>query len=162
MVETLDYIYAPAGMMVGAALRAYLERGAQWWWLLITRVNGAYRAGTFGSLLPYLAGKTDHIVHTIGDCVICSGLDPLLWTDTDELVDAVLADPAVRARQISDLPLLVLEPVDLATVLPYMIPEGASFDELWQGPRLTLAVENGRLVSVDIVQTKDLGGVPAY
>jgi hypothetical protein len=57
----------------------YQQEGiSHWWWLLTTEIEGAYYVCLFGSLLPYLTGRTAHIVHNIGDCAVCSGMDPLL------------------------------------------------------------------------------------
>jgi hypothetical protein len=161
MSETDQYIYMPADATVGEALSAYLEREAQWGWLLITEVEGAYRVCTFGSLLPYLTGKADHITHEIGECPICSGLDPMVWTDTNQLVEVALADPAVRSRRIADLPmyeLLLAPPV----MIPALAPDDLDVDEIWYGQNLNLRIENGHLISVDIEQMRGVGGLPAF
>jgi hypothetical protein len=139
MVEFQDYIYMPADTTVGAALCAYLEREGQWWWLLITKVRDAYRVCTFGSLLPYLTGQADHIVHAVGDCPICSALDPMIWTDTADLVEEVLADPAGRSRRIGDLPMYELH-LAPPIMIPAYAPADVAVDEIWRGPNLSTAL----------------------
>lgn len=105
MTITTDYVLFPGSATVGEVLRAYLERSANWWWLLVADLDGAHGICSFGSLLPYLTGRTSHIVHNIGDCPICTAMDPVLWSDTGPLVHEALADPAICARTVADLPL---------------------------------------------------------
>lgn len=100
-----DFIYVSASGLIGDVLQAYIDHKAQYWWLLIAAKNQQYYVCSFGSLLPYLTGRTDHIVHSIGDCVICSGLDPLLWQNTDRLIEEALASQTIRSRLVAELPL---------------------------------------------------------
>ena len=57
----------PPEANVEEVLRAYLKHKGQWWWLLVSEIEGTYRVCSFGSLLPYLTGRTPHIVHNIGE-----------------------------------------------------------------------------------------------
>jgi hypothetical protein len=96
-----------------------------------------------------------HIVHAIGSCPICSGVDPLLWTGTGALVEEALAEPAVCGRIVGELPPAEL-PVREAGA-PALHP---SDPESWRQRRLgtTYGVtENGFRVGVSIVQ--ELGGL---
>lgn len=100
-----DYLLFPGNVPVERVLKDYLDRQGQWWWLLIAEMGGAYSVCPFGSLLPYLTGRTPQIVHTIGDCALCSGLDPHFWRGTGALVEEALSDAAGCSRQLTDLPM---------------------------------------------------------
>ena len=149
------FLVFPPSATVGGVLRTYRERGCQWWWFLITQVDGQYRVCSFGSLLPYLTDRTPHIVHAIGGCPICSGVDPLLWTGTGALVEEALADPAICARIVGELPLAEL-PVREAETME-LDPSDPEFWR-WRYWGSTYGVtENGVLTGVSILQ--ELGGL---
>ena len=142
-----DFLHVPATATVGQVLRTFLDRQGQWWWLLTTEVKGQHYICSFGSLLPYLTGRTPHIVHSIGRCPVCGGMDPVLWRETGALVEETLADAATCSRLVADLPMAELPVVEAGT-------------EVHPGTGVT---ENGVLCGVDIVQMKgDLGGMPAF
>jgi hypothetical protein len=103
-----DYLHFSSSATIGEVLRAYLDRQGQWWWLLTTEMEGQYFVCSFGSLLPYLTGRTTHIVHSIGHCPVCSSMDPVVWRDTGALVEEALADQATCSRLVSDLPMAEL------------------------------------------------------
>ena len=148
MCISKDYLHVSGSATVEQVLRACMDRQAQWWWLLITEVEGEYYVCSLGSLLPYLTGRTPHIVHSIGDCAVCSGMDPLLWRDTGALVEEVLADVAARSRLVSDLPMAKL-PVIEAKNLESQV-------EFWlarQGLRAGGVTEDGVLCGVYVLQT---------
>jgi len=157
MPITKDYLHFPASATIEDVLRTYRERDAHWWWLLTTEIEGTYYVCSFGSLLPYLTGRTPHIVHNIGDCAICSGIDPLLWQETDALVAEALADGAIGSRLVSGLPLAELPVVAVEeTKDPWDI-------SWYTGRRATGVLENGALCGVGINQVKgDLGGLPDF
>jgi len=90
MPTTEEYLHFPSSASVGDVLQAYVDRNAQWWWLLTTEIAGEHYVCSFGSLLPYLTGRTPHIVHNIGDCAVCSGIGPRLWRGTGALVEEAL------------------------------------------------------------------------
>jgi hypothetical protein len=154
-----DYLQFPASATIGEILRAYVERQAQWWWLLIRETAGQYSVCSFGSLLPYLTGRTEHIVHNIGDCAICCGIDPMLWQDTSALVEEALADTAICSRLLADLPI-----ADLPTI------EAGGMDESARGAWLVMnrlracgVTENGMLCGVEILQYMGVpGGLPDF
>jgi hypothetical protein len=108
-----NYIFFPSETTIEEVLSAYLQRDAAWFWYLVTERNDGYKVCSFGSLLPYLTGRTQHIVHTPGDCPICTGMDPVLWQDTDTLVEEALATKHIRQRLISSLPMADFEVVDI-------------------------------------------------
>jgi hypothetical protein len=154
-----DYLHFPARATIGEVLRTYVERQAQWWWLLITEREGQYSVCSFGSLLPYLTGRTEHIVHNIGDCAICCSMDPLLWQDTSALVEEALADAGICSGLVADLPMAELPSL-----------EGSGMDEsqrpLWlirHGARAGAVIENGELCGVEILQYLGApGGLPDF
>ncbi len=153
------YLHFPGQATVGEALRAYHHQGGQWWWLLTTAREGRFYVCSFGSLLPYLTGRTGHIVHNIGDCVICCGIDPLLWRDTGALLAEALADEAVCARPLADLPLADLPVVAIETVAE-SAPRHRWF--LYTG-RVCGLTENGALRGVHVDVMRDLdGGRPDF
>jgi hypothetical protein len=90
MSVTHDYLYLPGSTTVGRALRLYARRQCQVW-LLIAEVEGQHCICSYRSLLPYLTGRTPHIVHNIGDCTICSGMLSPTWPNTDVLIQEALA-----------------------------------------------------------------------
>ena len=57
-------------------------------------------------------GEHVRIVRNIGDCGLCSGMDPVLWKRTRELVEEALADEAICSRSVSDLPVAELPIVE--------------------------------------------------
>jgi len=141
---------------VGDAVREYADRGGGWWWLLVTQVGGQYRVCSYGSLLPYLTGCTLHIVHNAGDCAICSGMDPLLWQQTDALVDEVMTNEDIRARRLSELP---------TADLPILVGDDADKEPLDGAGSLGNAFGitfGGKLEGVYVERTKSLDGVPAF
>jgi len=159
MPMTKEYLHFPGSATVGEVLRAYVYRNAQWWWLLTTEIAGTYYVCSFGSLLPYLTGRTPHIVHNIGDCAVCSGIDPRLWRDTGAMVEEALADGATCSRLVADLPMAEL-PVVEATA---MEESEIGFWLMRQGLRVCGVTQNGVLCGVTIAQTLGgLGGVPGF
>lgn len=152
-----DYLRFPESATVGQALRTCQERRSQWWWLLVTEIEGAYRVCSLGSLLPYLTGRTSHIVHRLGDCAFCSGLDPLLWRDSGALLKEALADEKICSRLLSELPLAELPAVeveDIAQLNVSLVGHGS------QGCAVT---QNGVLRGVYVPQEmKALGGPPDF
>jgi len=153
-----DYLHFPGSVTIEEVLQAYLDRDGQWWWLLVTEREGENYICSFGSLLPYLTGRTPHIVHSIGDCAICSSMDPLLWSDTGVLVEEALADEGICRRLVSSLPMAELPVVDVQ-----------SMEESQIEIRLVIAgnvcgvMKNGVLCGVHILQMKgDLGGLPDF
>jgi hypothetical protein len=142
-----DFLHVPASATVGEVLRTFLDRQGQWWWLLTTKIKGQYYICSFGSMLPYLTGRTSHIVHRIGDCPVCLGMDPILWRETGALVEEALADAATCSRLVSDLPMAELPVVEAGT----------------EAYGVTGVTENGLLCGVNIPQVKgDLSGMPAF
>jgi hypothetical protein len=112
MPITEDFIQTHGNATIEEILQIYADRAGQWWWLLVTEVEGEHYVCSFGSLLPYLAGKTPHIVHQIGECAICMGMDPIFWTATDLLLKSVMEDRKMGRRQVSDLPMAELPVID--------------------------------------------------
>ena len=51
-------------------------------------------------------------MHNIGDCAICTGMDPILWQQTGALVEEALADETACARLVSSLPMAGLLTVE--------------------------------------------------
>ena len=156
-----NYVQFPGSATVGEVLQAFLDRNADWWWLLTTEdeKEGKHYVCSFGSLLPYLTGRTPHIVHNIGDCPICSGIDPLLWSDTGTLVEEALADGAICSRLVSDLPMAELPIIDTSTIDD---PQARPWPMAGPG-RVWGVTENGVLCGMYIIQVKgDLGGMPAF
>jgi hypothetical protein len=112
MAVIKDFWLFPGSAQVGEVLQAYVERGGQWRSLLVAENSGQYSICSFGSLLPYLTGRTDHIVHNIGECPICFSMDPLLWRETEVLVQEALADEAIWSRRLADLPTADLKVIE--------------------------------------------------
>lgn len=112
MSITRDFLPFPGSATVNQVLCAFLDRDGQWWWLLVAERDDEHAVCSFGSLLPYLTGRTPHIVHNIGECAICSGMDPLLWQETGALVREALADEIICRRRVADLPMAALPVVD--------------------------------------------------
>ena len=132
-----DFLTFTGRASVEEVLKAYLDREASYWWLLIVETAEKTTVCPFGSLLPY---RTDHIVHNIGDCAICSGIDALLWQDTGPLVAEALADQNTGHLLLSELPMAE-------------IPTTA----------VTLTYEDGKLIGMDYPQMKgDIDGIPNY
>ena len=156
---TEDYLRFPGHATMEQVLRAYVDRNGQWWWLLVTDREDAYRVCSFGSLLPYLTGRTPHIVHNIGDCAICSGMDPLLWKQTGALLEEALADEAACARLVSSLPMAELPTVEAGEL------EGAP---VWswvarQGKRVCGVLQDGALSGVYVARMLgELAGMPDF
>ena len=159
MPMTEEYLHFPSSASVGDVLRAYVNRNAQWWWLLTTETAGEHYVCSFGSLLPYLTGRTPHIVHNIGDCAVCSGIDPRLSRDTETLVEEALADGATCSRLVSDLPVAELPIIEATT----MEESDIGFWLTRQGLRVCGMKTKGVLCGVYVVQTLgDLGRVPGF
>jgi len=156
-----DHLHFPGSATIDQVLRAYLDHGAQWWWFLTTEREGQYFVCTFGSLLPYLTGRTPHVVHNIGDCPICSAMDPLLWQQTSGLVEEALADKAVCARRVADLPMAELPVVDVRDT-----KREDFYSWLWKqgkGTRVYGVMEQGVLRGVHFEQELSLlGGLPDF
>ena len=112
MSITQDFIHMQGNATIDEVLGAYLDRDGQWQWLLVVEEKSKYFVCTFGSLLPYLVGKTPHIVHHVGECVICSAMDPLFWSETNLLVESVIEDQKIGEQLVSELPLAELPIVD--------------------------------------------------
>jgi hypothetical protein len=151
-----DHMHVSGSATIEEVLRAYIDREAQWWWFLTTERNGQYFVCTFGSLLPYLTGRTPHIVHNIGDCPVCSGMDPLLWQQTGALVQEALADPTIGTRRVAKLPMAELPVADV---------EETKLDDFWfrlwvqgKGTSAYGVLEDGVLIGVHFQQTMSPGG----
>lgn len=159
MAITNDYLYFPGSATIGQVLQAYRERRAEWNWLLVAESGGQFSVCSFGSLLPYLTGCTEHIVHNIGDCAICCSMDAMLWKDTGRLVREALADKAVRARLVADLPMAELRVVEAKR-------EDESPSDWYRRRSFGRAVgvtENGILIGVDVQRYRgDRGGLPDF
>ena len=112
MPITKDFIQTSGSATVKQILQIYSDRDGQWWWLLVAEVEDKHYVCSFGSLLPYLAGKTPHIVHQIGECAICTGIDPIFWTETNLLLKSVMEDKKMGRLQVSDLPMVELPVID--------------------------------------------------
>jgi hypothetical protein len=154
-----DTMHFSGSATMEEVLRTYVDRQCQWWWLLTTEREGEFYVCSFGSLLPYLTGRTPHIVHSIGDCPVCSGMDLLLWSNTDALVEEALADVATCSRSVSDLPMAELPIVEDEEM------EGSDigFWLMRQGLRACGVTNNGVLCGVYILQVMgDLGGLPDF
>ena len=148
MSLTDDYLLFPGSATVGEVLQSYRGHDADYWWLLVVNNDGKYSVCSFGSLLPYLTGRTDHIVHRIGDCVICGSVDPLLWQDTASLVVEVMADESLCRRRLTDLPLADLSVVDADD------PDQRGY---WWLHRAALVMQGGEIAGMHIQQMR--GGV---
>jgi hypothetical protein len=154
-----DYLYFPDRATVGQVLQACQGQHSQGSTLLVTKVEGAYRICSLGSLLPYLTGQTPHIVHRLGDCPICSGLDPLVWQNVAALLTEALADVNICSRLLSHLPLAQI-PVIEATRLA---EEGIVSKLAGLGFTACAVTDNGTLCGVYIMQQmRSLGGLPAF
>ena len=99
-----DFLHFPGNASIAEPLQVYQDKPCQWFWLLLIESNGSFKVCSFGSLLPYITGRMPDIAHNIGDCPICSGMDPLLFAETDALVAEALADPAIRSLLLRELP----------------------------------------------------------
>lgn len=161
-----SYIFVPAEATVTEALCAYLDREANWWWFLVTRKEDAYAVCSFGSLLPYLTGKTPHIVHMPDACPICSGVDPVYWGNTTEQVEEALAMPGVRARQVGDLPMAPMYTITVEEYDREHAPISLWEQRLHSNPYGI--TDSARLISIHHTDTKSmdmgLGGasIPAF
>lgn len=162
MAITQDFLLFPGNATVKQVLRAYLHRGADWWWLLVADLDGSHGICSFGSLLPYLTGRTAHIVHNIGNCPICSAMDPALWSDTGRLVREALADAAICARTVADLPLADLFVMAAEDVANINWNEWFNAGRPW--PSIRGVTEGGVFTGVNIPQTMGGlgGGMPAF
>ena len=159
MSTTEDYLRFPGHTTVEQVLRTYVDRDAQWWWLLLTERERAYFVCSFGSLLPYLTGRTPHIVHNIGHCAICSAMNPLLWQQTGVLVEQALADDAACARLVASLPMAELLTIESREL------NGAPVSSwvLRQGRRVCGVFEEGALSGLYVAQMSEaLGGMPHF
>jgi hypothetical protein len=161
MPATTDYLHFPSTATIEQVLHAYLHRPAQWWWLLISDTDAKHRVCSFGSLLPYLTGRTPHIVHNLGDCPVRLGMDPLLWVQTAALVEEALADAAVCRRRLSDLPMArfphieAVELEELGLSVPVWL--------MGQGSRAGCVTEDGVVREVFVLQYMgDPSGLPPY
>lgn len=155
----IDYLYFPASTTVGQALQACQQRNVPGSSLLVTQVEGAYRICSLGSLLPYLTGRTPHIIHRHGDCPICSGLIPLQWQDTAALLKEALADANTCSRLLPDLPLAGIPHIEATR----LAEEGIAAKLAGLGFRACAVTENGVLCGVlTILQERSLGGAPDF
>ncbi|MFZ5917148.1 MAG: hypothetical protein ACOYZ7_09460 [Chloroflexota bacterium] len=159
MSITQDFLPFPGSATVREALGVYLQRNAQAWWLLIAEKESEHAVCSFGSLLPYLTGRTPHIVHNIGQCAICSGMDPLLWQETGALAREALADETICRRRVGDLPLAALPVVDGERIDEHEIVRTMAMNRA-----LACGVKkNGDWYGVFRFQMKgDLGGPPSF
>ena len=159
-----DYVFFPGSAALGEVLRAYQEKDGQYWWLLVSKRASGYVVCSFGSLLPYVTGRTTHIIHNIGDCVICSAMDPLLWSETGDLVGEALKDEVLCARLVSELPMAEMALVEAAGESI----EWADFHTLWvqagKGRRAAAVALNGVFsgVYVERMLKLDLDGLPDF
>ena len=154
-----DYLHFSGTATMEEDLRAYVDREAKWFWLLTTERDGQCYVCSFGSLLPYVTGRTPHIVHNIGDCPICSSMDPQLWQDTDALVEEALADAAICQRRVADLPMADLPVVDVSDVQE-------SERDMWlfrHADRVCGVLEDGVLTAMYEVRMRgDVGEMPSF
>jgi len=154
-----DYLHFPPDATMEQVLRTYLDREAKWFWLLTTEREGQHCVCSFGSLLPYLTGRTPHIVHNIGDCPICCSMDPVLWQDTDVLVEEALAHADIRKRRVADLPMVELPVVDVTDVVESELP-------VWlfrHAAPVCGVIEDGVLTAMYVERMRgDVGGVPNF
>jgi hypothetical protein len=156
---TEDYLHFAGHATIAQVLRIYAERQAQWWWLLVAEIEGAHYVCSFGSLLPYLTGRTAHIVHNIGDCAICSSMDPLLWKQTGALVEQALADDAACARLVSSLPMAELLTVETSELAGARVGSWA----LRQGKRVCGLLRDGALSGMYVARTRgEPSGMPGF
>jgi hypothetical protein len=159
MAITEDYMHFPGSSTIGQVLQAYRDRKAEWSWLLVAETEGQFSVCSFGSLLPYLTGRTEHIVHNIGDCAICCSMDPVLWKDTGRLVSEALADAEIRSRRVADLPMAELQVVEAHR-------KDESSSEWYRRrsfSRVAGVAENGVLIAVDVQRYRgDSGGLPRF
>jgi len=158
MPITKDFIQTHSSATIEEILQIYAEREGQWWWLLVAEVAGEHYVCSFGSLLPYLAGKTPHIVHQIGECALCMGMDPIFWTETNLLLKSVMEDQQMGQRPVSDLPLAVLPMVDNPS------EESEIVETMLRGEANACGVrDDGVLRGVYIIQVKgNLGEAPQF
>ena len=158
MPITKDFIQARGSDTIEKIIQIFADREGQWWWLLVAEVAGQHYVCSFGSLLPYLAGKTPHIVHQIGECALCMGVDPIFWTETNLLLKSVLEDQQMGQRKVSDLPLAKLPVVDNPS------EEAEIVESMRMGKANACGVrEAGVLRYVYVVQVKgNLGGAPHF
>lgn len=148
-----EFLHFPPDASIGEVLREYRRRDAQWWWFLTTEIESEYHVCTFGSLLPYLTGRTDHIVHRPGACVICSGLNPVLWHDTDKLVRQALFSRRICRRLVSSLPLARMPVRDIELVDPPPREDPETMNWLaWVTTRTRGVTVDGVLVGVNFDQ----------
>ena len=92
-------------------------------------------------------------MHKIGDCPICSAIDPLLWQDTGSLVEEALADSVICARTLAGLPMAELPTVDAVDA----DGTGLLLGSVWA------VLERGVVAEVYVIQMKgDLGGMPSF
>lgn len=150
------FVLLAASATVEVALHAWAEREGVWFWLLVVHGPAGYRVCSFGSLLPYLTGRTPHIVHVIGDCPICGALDPVLWRDTGQLAQAALADPAICARPLAELPLADLPVIEVEPGSDWQW----DYRLLRPGMRVVGLLENGALRRVHVDPMRDALGLP--
>ncbi len=154
-----EHILVPGTAQVGEALQAFRDRGGKWWWLLVVELSGSYATCSFGSLLPYLAGETPHIVHNIGDCAICSGMDPMFWRDSEALLERVLGAQASISRCCSDLPLRTLPVIDIRR-------KDMDNQEVWgpwSGSNVRGYIEDGAFLGVYVERMRDsMDGMPKF
>jgi hypothetical protein len=159
MSITKDYLHFPGDATIVQVLRTYLDRDAHWWWLLTTERHNEYYVCSFGSLLPYLTGRTPHIVHNIGDCPICSSMDEQLWKGTGSLVREALVRAAIRARRVADLPMAELPVVDVTEV-----EESERTKWLFRhASRVCGVVEDGVLIAMYVARMRGhVAGMPDF
>lgn len=152
----------PCNTPVGDVLDTYRRQQGRWWWLLTTKVGDKFYVCSFGSLLPYLLGRTPHIVHNIGDCSLCGGMDPLLWRDTGALLEKALADESVCSRRLRDLPMAELPVIDGRSM------ETDEFDNwvfIWlrkQGLRACGVVDGDEVYGVYVARMRNETGLPDF
>ena len=155
-----EYLQFPGSATIEEVLRAYLDRDGQWW-LLITEREDKHYVCSFGSLLPYLTGRTPHIVHNTGDCVVCSSMDPLFWSATGALVEEALADEVICRRLVSGLPMVELPIVDGQSMEERQIGIGSWL--MMKGMRACGVMKDGELCGVYILQMMgNVGGLPDF
>jgi hypothetical protein len=154
-----DYLQFPEGATVGQVLLACQQGSCQGSTLLMTFIEEQYRICTLGSLLPYLLGRTPHIVHRHGECPVCTGLDPLIWRDTTALLQQALADGDVCSRTLPDLPLAAIPMIEAGKLQE----AGTAARLAGLGFRACAVTENGLLRGVHIIQqTMTRGGPPDF
>lgn len=148
------HVVYPGQTPIGVVVEDYLNNDWDYFWLLVTERENGYGYCSFGSLLPYLVGRTEHIIHHEGECIICSGLDPVFWLDPERLIPQVLEDKAISSRLVGDLPLADLLVIDVQGESLSREAFKAAVYDYWQ--EVVGVSLNGELKVIRILKVKSL------